>query len=139
MKQQLQHQHLQNLGMVLLGFLWLIITKLLVRLGVSMRDADLALIVERCYPAFGDSLSTSVGLTECFWNAVDLELVGQTTREAIAVAPTVRTVRLIRIGRLVAIVTACSGGIASIAALALMQPAVADVWVRRVVLLGEES
>ncbi len=127
------------LGMVLLGFLWLIITKLLVRLGVSMRDADLALIVERCYPAFGDSLSTSVGLTECFWNAVDLELVGQTTREAIAVAPTVRTVRLIRIGRLIAIVTACSGGIASIAALALMQPAVADVWVRRVVLLGEES
>lgn len=127
------------LGMVLLGFLWLIITKLLVRLGVSMRDADLALIVERCYPAFGDSLSTSVGLTECFWNAVDLELVGQTTREAIAVAPN-SAYGSSHSNRSPHRDCDCLfRGIASIAALALMQPAVADVWVRRVVLLGEES
>jgi hypothetical protein len=126
------------MGLVLAGLGWLLWTKLVARLAAPLDDRDLAMLVERGHPAFRDSLSTAIELGPRPPEGCDPTLLGRTIDEAAAVAGQVDVERLFRRRRLVTL--ACGGVLASgtIAALALALPAVADTFVRRMVLLRDD-
>ena len=122
-------------ALVLAGMVAMLWGKLWGRLAVPMGDASLASLLERGHDGFRDSLSTAVELTTGPGTEVDRELLERTIDEAVAVVDDVEPARLFRRRRLVA--TALAGGlaVASIAGLAWLQPALADQWTRRMILL----
>lgn len=126
------------MALLLVGLAWLVWTKLVSRLATPLEDRDLAMLVERGHPAFRDSLSTAIELAPGPPEHCDPTLLERTIVEAAAVAGQVDVERLFRRRRLVGL--ACGGVLASatIAALALARPAVADTFVRRLVLLRDD-
>jgi len=126
------------LGLVLAGLAWLVWHKLVSRLTTPLADGDLALLVERGHPAFRDSLSTAIELAPRPPDHCDPTLLERTIDEAAAMAGQVDVERLFRRRRLVGL--ACGGALAAatIAGLALARPAVADVFVRRMLLLRDD-
>jgi len=123
--------------LALVGLVAMIWGKLWGRLAVSMGDATLASLLERGNGGFRDSLSTAVELSTGPAGDVDRRLLERTIDEAVAVVGDVEPARLFRRRRLVA--TALAGGmaVASIAGLACLRPAVADLWTRRMLLLDD--
>jgi hypothetical protein len=124
-------------ALVLVGMVAMLWGKLWGRLAVPMGDATLASLLERGHDGFRDSLSTAVELTTGPGTEVDRGLLERTIDEAVAVVDDVEPARLFRRRRLVA--TALAGGlaVASIAGLAWLQPALADQWTRRMLLLDD--
>ena len=61
---------------------WMLVTRLLLRLGTPLADRSLALAVERRQPELGDTLSTALGLAAAPRGDVDPGLVQQTTQAA---------------------------------------------------------
>ncbi|MCY3015067.1 MAG: hypothetical protein NT171_10305 [Planctomycetota bacterium] len=124
-------------ALVLAGMVAMLWGKLWGRLAVPMGDATLASLLERGHNGFRDSLSTAVELTTGPGTEVDRGLLERTIDEAVAVVDDVEPARLFRRRRLVA--TALAGGlaVASIAGLAWLQPALADQWTRRMILLDD--
>lgn len=122
----------------LAGLAWLLWSKLAVRLATPLDDGQLAMIVERGHPAFRDSLATAIDLGPRPHPECDPVLLGRTIDEAAAVAPQVDVARLFRGGSIRALALAGVAATATIAGLAVARPAVADVFVRRVLLLRDD-
>lgn len=123
---------------VLAGLGWLLFTKLFVRLARPLEDGPLALVVERGHGGFRDSLSTAIELAGRPREGVDRQLLSRTIAEAVAMLGSVRPATLFRRRRLCTLALAGAAAAASIAGLALARPPVADLWVRRMVLLGDQ-
>lgn len=120
------------------GLVWLVLGKLAVRLAASLPDAALATLLERGHPAFRDSLSTAIELADSPRDDVDPGLLERTIAEAVAVTGQVDTAALFRRRRLMGTFLAGLAGAASIAGLALMRPAIADLWVGRHLLFHDD-
>lgn len=114
-----------------LGLVCLVTGKLAVRLAAPLPDGALATLVERGHPAFRDSLSTAIELADQPRTDVDPRLLRRTIAEAAAMVDQVDTAALFRRRRLVGLFLTGLAGAASIAGLALSQPAIADLWVSR--------
>lgn len=121
-----------------LGLVALLLTKLVGRLATPLPDAALATLVERGHPAFRDSLSTAIELADRPRADVDPRLAARTTAEAAALVDQVDRARLFRRRRLMGLLLAGLAGAASIAALAVARPAIADLWVGRNVLFRDD-
>lgn len=113
------------------GLVVLLVRMLVVRLAVPLPDAALATLVERGHPAFRDSLSTAIELAEAPRDDVDPGLLGRTIEEAAAVVDQVDTGLFFRRRRLVGLLLAGLAGAASLAAVGLARPHVADLWLER--------
>jgi hypothetical protein len=123
---------------VLLGLAWLLLTKLFMRLARPLADEALALVVERAHAGFRDSLSTAIELAGRPREGVDQQLLARTTAEAVGMLGAVRPESLFRRRRLWTLAVAGAAAAASIGALAVARPAVADLWTRRMVFLGDQ-
>ena len=73
---------------------WMLVTRLLLRLGTPLADRSLALAVERRQPELGDTLSTVVCLAAAPRGDVDPGLVKQTTQAAEALVDRVKPWRI---------------------------------------------
>ncbi len=122
-----------------LGLGCMLAGKLAARLAVPLSDTALATLVERGHPAFRDSLSTAIELAGQPRADVDPRLLARTVAEATALVDQVDTGRFFRRRRLVGLLLAGLAGAASIAALAVARPAVADLWVARHLLFRDQS
>ena len=120
------------------GLAVLLQRKLWSRLATGLRDASLAVVVERSHPAFRDSLSTAIELADEPPDEIDPELLARTTAEAAAHLNLVKADRIFRRRALTALAMAAAVAVASIVALAVARPAIAGLWVRRLPLLGDE-
>jgi len=112
--------------------------KLVARLAVPLSDRALAMLVERGHPAFRDSLSTAIELAGQPRADVDPRLLARTVAEAGALVDQVDTGRFFRRRRLAGLLLAGLVGAASIAALAVARPSVADLWVARHALFRDQ-
>jgi hypothetical protein len=121
-----------------IGLLLLLRGKLWSRLSAPLDDASLATLVERGHAGFRDSLSTAIELSREPRDEVDPGLFGRTIDEAVAVAGGVRPATFFRRRRLMGLALAGLAAAASIGGLALARPAIADLWVRRMVWLGDD-
>jgi len=121
----------------LAGLAWLVATRLVARLRAPLPDPALAVVVERGHPAFRDSLSTAIELAPRA-DACDRTLLRRTVDEAAAIAPQVDVARLFRRRRLVSLACLGAAAVATIGGLALARPAVADMFVRRMILLRDD-
>jgi len=121
-----------------IGLLLLLRGKLWSRLSAPLDDASLATLVERGHTGFRDSLSTAIELSREPRDDIDPALFGRTIDEAVAVAGGVRPATFFRRRRLVGLALAGLAAAASIGTLALACPAIADLWVHRMVWLGED-
>ena len=122
----------------LVGLVGLVLGKLVFRLARPLPDSALATVVERGHPAFRDSLSTAIELADHPRDDVDPRLLERTVAEAAALVDQVDQGKLFRRRRLMGLLLAGLAGAASIAGLALAQPAVADLWVRRHLLFHDD-
>jgi hypothetical protein len=113
----------------------LLATSLLRRLTVPLSDEALALAVERTHPQFGDSLLTSITLAAGGADDADPDLALRTTGAALARLGEVRPRSLFRWRRLSLLATAAVLAAAGVGALAVLQPALTTIWVRRMVFL----
>jgi len=120
------------------GLAALVLRKLVGRLAADLGDANLAVVVERAHPSFRDSLSTAIELAASPADDVNPELLARTAAEARANLGQLRPERIFRRGRLAMIALAAIAALASIVGLTVANPAVADLWVRRLPLLGNE-
>ncbi len=120
------------------GLLLLLRGKLFSRLAAPLEDASLATLVERGHAGFRDSLSTAIELSREQHDDIDPALFSRTVDEAVAVAGNVRPAAFFRRRRLVGLALAGLTAAASIGGLAVARPAVADLWVRRMVWLGDD-
>ncbi len=122
-----------------IGLVVLLQRKLLARLAMPLLDGSLATLVERGHAGFRDSLSTAIELSTNPRDDVDPRLLGRTVAEAVAVVGEVKPAVFFRRRRLVGLFLAGLAAAASIGGLAVARPAVAGLWVRRMVWLGDEQ
>lgn len=129
------------------GLGWIIWAKLADRLAAPLSDASLALLVERCVPRCGDSLTTAVALAdrearaaagEAAVFATDPELAKRTRDAADGLAATVDPATLFRSRPLAAFAVAGVAAVASVVALTAARGDIAGLWVRRMTLLADE-
>jgi hypothetical protein len=120
------------------GLAALLRSKLFGRLATPLDDAALATVVERGHAGFRDSLSTAIELSGGGHEDVDPTLLGRTVAEAVSMVDQVSPAVLFRRRRLVGLAILGIGAAASIGGLALAQPAIADLWVQRMVWLGDD-
>jgi len=119
------------------GLVWLITQKLLLRLATPLKDSALAIIIERGHAIFRDSLSTAIELSARPASEVDPSLLARTTQEAVAMLGEFRPGTLFRRQRLSLLAGAGLLAVGSVAGLVALKPAIADLWVQRMVLLSE--
>ena len=124
-------------GLSLLGVAAILLGKLRGRLATPMGDATLATVLERGHAGFRDSLSTAIELAKRPDEDVDQRLFERTVNEAAAVVDQVDVRSLFRHRRLTGMAMAATLAIATVAGLALLRPAVAGLWTRRMLLLDD--
>lgn len=121
------------------GFVgWLVATKLVGRLTVPLDDAELALLVERSHPQFRDSLSTAVELSRGPRDDVSDALLARTAAVAVDRLAVIDPANIFRRRSLGGLAAASALAVASLVALVVGQPQVADVWARRMVWLADD-
>lgn len=115
----------------------LLYQKIVRRMLVRLRDRSLALLLERYFDAFDDSLLTVVELAEApeRAEAFNRELLQQTAAEARSATGGVRLGRVFNRRALAAKLAAAGVMVASVLGLALTQPSTAALAARRLVLL----
>jgi hypothetical protein len=120
--------------------LWLVYRFILVRAFVPLRDTSMAVLVERRYGDFRDSLLTTVELAEKPAHAAPFnpDMLTWTTAEALAHTPRVRPGELLQNAGLMRAVFAAMVLSVSVGAFALAAPEGFSVWVRRVLLMSQE-
>lgn len=120
---------------------WLAGARLARRIARPLSDESLALAVERVHPGVGDALSTVVS---CVRRGVDTaapidgDLLERSAAEAGAAATAIRPSSLFRTRWLVGLAAVAGLALAATAAVAVGRPALAGVWVRRMLLLADE-
>ena len=117
---------------------WLAATKLLGRLTAPLDDAQLALLVERTYPQFRDSLSTAVELSRGPRDDVNDALLARTAASAAGRLEEIDPAAIFRRRSLGGLAVAATLAAASIAGLMIGQPEAAGLWARRMVWLADE-
>ena len=121
-----------------IGLAIMLVGKLFGRLAAPLDDASLATLLERGHPAFRDSLSTAIELTTNPRDDIDQTLLDRTVAEAVAVVDQVDPNSLFRRRRLVGLLLAGIAAAATIGWFAVARADLADIWVRRLVLLGDD-
>ena len=121
-----------------IGFSWIVVWKLLLRLYAPLTDGALAIVIERGHAGFHDSLSTAIQLASQPREDVDPALLARTTAEAVVMLREVRTGQLFRWQKLTTLAVLGLLAAASIAAMATLQPAVAHMWIRRLALFSDD-
>lgn len=119
--------------------MWIVATRLIVRLSTPLEDRSLALAVERRHPELGDTLSTAVGLASATSPEVDPVLVQRTAEAARSLTARVSPRRVFRRRQLGMIALAGVALVSAIAGLAVARPDVGDLWARRMFLLEDET
>ena len=120
---------------VILG--WLVAMRLFARLAVPLTDRGLALALERRDPRCGDTLSTALTLADETSEPVDAALATRTVSVAADLAGEIRPGVLFRRRRLLGLLMTGLIAAGSVGWLAAARPAIADIWMRRLVLLEE--
>jgi hypothetical protein len=120
--------------------LWLIYRYILSRAFVPLRDTSMAVLVERRYGEFQDSLLTSVELAEKPGHAAafNRDMLSRTTDEALAHMPRVRVDELLQNTGLMRAAFAAIVLSLSVGAFALAAPDAFKTWVKRVLLMSED-
>ena len=111
------------------------------RIFVPLADRNLAMILERRFAGFRDSLVTTVELTEQPDHAesFDLEMLTRTGHEALASMPDVRLGQVFNFRPLLRALLGAGGLLASVALFCAFHPEGASIWVRRLYLLRDEA
>lgn len=117
---------------------WLIATKLVGRLAAPLDDAQLALVVERNYPHFQDSLSTVVELSRGPRENVNESLLARTAAIAANRLEEVDPSVIFRRRSLGTLAVTSILAVASVVGLMISEPHTAGLWARRMVWLAEE-
>lgn len=117
---------------------WLVATKLMGRLTAPLDDAQLALLVERSYPQFHDSLSTAVELSRGPRDNINDALLARTAASAASRLEAIDPAAIFRKRSLSGLAVAATLAAASIAGLMIGQPDAAGLWARRMVWLTDE-
>lgn len=121
------------------GLAALVVTKLIRRLAVPLDDSQLALLVERTHPQFGDSLCTAVELADGPRDDVNEALLERATSAAVARMGDVRPEAIFRRGSLGTLAGVAVLALGSVVGLAAVQPAAAGLWVSRMLLLRDTA
>ena len=117
---------------------WLVATKLVGRLTAPLDDTQLALLVERSYPQFRDSLSTAVELSAGRRDDISDALLARTAAAAVGRLETIDPAAIFRRRSLGGLAVTATLAAASIVGLVLGQPQAAGLWTRRMVWLADE-
>lgn len=127
------------LAIALLGAVWLFVQFILIRLWISLPNRSLALLIERRYPQFGESLLTTVEASESTaeMDAIELEMLSQTRREALATLSEVHLSELFNPTPLWRKGSAAVAVILSIGLFALVAFSSFQIWVNRLVMLSD--
>ncbi|NCY03364.1 MAG: hypothetical protein EBX36_10765, partial [Planctomycetia bacterium] len=125
------------LAAVAVALLVIVRRKLLARLAAELGDSSLAIVVERTHPSFRDSLSTAIELADQPAAETNPALLARTAAEARANLGQVRPERIFRRRELAMLAFAAVVAVASVVALAVVRPATAGTWARRLALLGD--
>ncbi|MEX2139881.1 MAG: hypothetical protein WD894_11510 [Pirellulales bacterium] len=120
--------------------LWLIYRYILARAFVPMGDTSMAVLLERRYGEFNDSLLTTVELAgkPAHAAAFNPEMLDWTTAEALGHTRRVRLNELLQNAALMRAVFAAIVLSLSVAAFAVAVPAAFEIWARRVLLMSPE-
>jgi hypothetical protein len=120
--------------------LWLVYRYILARAFVPMGDTSMAVLLERRYGEFNDSLLTTVELTgkPAHAAAFNREMLDWTTAEALTHTRHVRLGELLQNAALMRAIFAAIVLSLSVAAFAVAAPEAFQVWVRRVLLMSGE-
>jgi hypothetical protein len=120
--------------------MWLVYRYILARAFVPMGDTSMAVLLERRYDEFNDSLLTTVELAgkPAHAAAFNPEMLDWTTAEALGHTRRVRLNELLQNAPLMRAVFAAIVLSLSVAAFAVAAPDAFEIWVRRVLLMSEE-
>jgi hypothetical protein len=120
--------------------LWLVYRYILARAFVPMHDTSMAVLMERRYAEFGDSLLTTVELAEkpAHAAAFNQDMLTWTTAEALQHTKRVKLNELLQNAGLMRAVFAAIVLTLSVASFAVAAPEAFQTWVRRVLLMSEE-
>jgi len=121
---------------------WLAVVRLVLRVTRPLPDESLALAVERIHPGVGDALSTVVSCGRRGLDPlapIDSELLARSAAQAAAAAAAIRPGSLFRTRWLVGLAAVAGLALAATAVVAAVRPTLAGVWLRRILLLSEES
>lgn len=124
-------------GIAAIGFGWLVMAKLAMRLAAPLDDPQLALLVERTHPHFEDSLSTAIELSQAARSDTNAVLLVRTAAVAIGRLGEVRPAAVFRqrsLGMLAAVGCLAAAGVAGLVA---GRPDVAQVWMSRMLLFDD--
>jgi hypothetical protein len=120
--------------------LWIIYHYILARVFVPLADKSMAVLLERKYRDFGESLITTVELAERPHHAAPFnrDMLTYTTAEALAHTRQVKLNELLQNAGLMRAVFASVVLVASVAAFAVAAPEAFKTWSRRTLLLSHE-
>ena len=129
------------LTIIAVGLAFILYRWVLRRSFVPLADRSLAVLLERRFSAFQDSLVTAVELTEHPDHAqlFDATMLQETSRHALVELPAARLSRLFNYGPLIRGVVGAAILMASVLALAAVQWEAWDTWVHRIYLLGDNT
>jgi hypothetical protein len=119
---------------------YLVYRFLISRLSVRLRNRNMALLLERRFGDFHDSLLTAVELSESPAHAIDFNphMVAHARREALLYASQVDLGRVFNPAPLVRRASFAAALVASVGVFAVAAPSAIEVWARRVLLLSDE-
>jgi hypothetical protein len=120
--------------------LWLVYRYILARAFVPMHDTSMAVLMERRYAEFGDSLLTTVELSEkpAHAAAFNPDMLRWTTAEALQHTQRVKLNELLQNAGLMRAIFAAIVLTLSVVSFAAAAPGAFQTWVRRVLLMSEE-
>ncbi|MBA2114839.1 hypothetical protein [Bremerella alba] len=122
-----------------MGTLWIAYQYIFRRLAVNMPDHSLALLIERRFPQFGESLLTTVeaSQSQSVADAHEQEMLAQTRRDALASLPEAKLADLFDPTPLWRKGTAAVGALLSVALFALIAFPAFQIWMSRLALSEE--
>jgi hypothetical protein len=125
---------------LVIGLGYVVYRWLLSRLFVPLLDRNMAVLLERRFGQFGDSLLTSVELSERPDHAVDFnpEMLARAHRQALAGAERVNLTQVFNTAPLARRVTLAIALMASVAVFAVAAPSALGTWARRSLFLSSE-
>lgn len=127
------------LGIAGIGTLWIAIQFIFRRLAVSMPNRSLALLIERRFPQFGESLLTTVEAAEsqAVADEYEQEMLDKTRHDALAALPEAKLTELFDPTPLWRKGTAAVAALLSIGVFALIALPAFQTWVSRLALSDE--